>query len=192
MYFGNINDTDLNEQHGRIKDNIKTSLTDLLTNNLFHTETTTMAGKTYYKIIPLFYYDKVTTNDKDAQILDRLIICQSKADTVFNFTSPHLHKKYKIYTTYITGTDNQYYYHIRILDEWGRGIPDQTCQITSETPDQTTTTIDTGTLTRIDESSNKGDYNSKYDTPPISETLTSNQNGLIIYTTEETSITYLL
>lgn len=189
MYFGNINNDDFNERHGTIQDNIKTSLTDILTNDLFRVETTTMASKTYYKIIPLFYYDEVTCTDTEAKIMDRLIILQSKTDTILNFTSPHIHLKHKIHTKAIQGTNQQYYYHIRILDEWARPIPEQNCTITTTTPDTAVTTIDTDTLLQIDTPSNKGDFTTKYNTPPIAETLTTNKNGLITYNTEEPAIT---
>ena len=189
VYFGNINNDDFNERHETIKDNIKISLTDLLSNDLFRVETTTMASKTYYKIIPLFYYDEVTCTDTEAKIMDRLIICQSKPDTILKFISPHIHQKHKIYTTVIQGINQQYYYHIRILDEWGRPIPNITCKITNTPPDNPVTTIGTETLLQIDNMNNKGDFTTKYNTQPASEQVTSNNNGLIIHTTEETEFT---
>ena len=189
MYFGNINNTDFNERHGTIKDNIKISLTDLLTNDLFRVETVTMATKTYYKIIPLFYYDEVTCTDKEAQIMDRLIICKNKADTVFNFTSPHLHLKYKLYSSVVQGTNDLYYYHIHILDEWARPVPNLQCRVTSETPTESVTTIDTETLAQIDVTANKGDFTSKYSNNPSYQILISNKNGLLVFVTEETEFT---
>lgn len=87
MYFSNMSNEELQHFHHTVGVDFSMSLTDVLNSNLFHVET--IVADTIYRVCPLFYCEKITSNNSIDKILDTtcLILQKREKETYLSFTT---------------------------------------------------------------------------------------------------------
>jgi hypothetical protein len=150
-----------------------------------------MIGNNLFKIVehgnfaeinPLFYYDSVEVSDKTAVIRQNNIIIKKNNNTEFTFTSTQLIKNVQVYTQKV----NDDYYMVYILNEWCDGyhsipvrVTTSECEDILEVPLESTTLLTNDYL---------GDFTTYYTEPIETTDYTTNQDGLILHITNETTL----
>ena len=177
MYFGHLNNPDLNYLHKNIKTNNTFKYTNMTSNNLFKL----IEHGDYVEVNPLFYYDKVEVSDPNAVIRQNNIIITKDDDTTFTFTSTQKIKDVQVYTKKVSD-----FYLIYILNEWCKGLHDIPVRVTTtECDDMEAVSLEATTLLTEDY---LGDFDSFYDEPIETTDYNSNTDGLITYITTESTI----
>ena len=82
MYFTNIANKELQNFHGKVKNNFNMTLSEIMNNRLFKVEN---MGE-ILRIYPLFYTDRIESSNPNDNIIDnKCIICENKEDTTLFF-----------------------------------------------------------------------------------------------------------
>ena len=177
MYFGHLNNPDLNFLHKNIKTNNTFKYTNMTSNNLFKL----VEHGDYVEVNPLFYYDTVEVSDPNAVIRQNNIIITKDDDTTFTFTSEQRITDVQVYVKKVSGV-----YLVYLLNEWCQGLHSIPVRITTtDCEDIETITLETTTLLTSDY---LGDFDSFYDEPIETTNHNSNPNGLVTYITTEPPI----
>ena len=177
MYFGTLNDNDLNNLHHTTHVNLTIKYEDMISNDLFYL----IDHDTFVEVNPLFYYDKVEVSDKEAVIRQNNILLKKNNNTRFTFTSQQTPSIVQVHT-HKTSTNWQIY----IINQWCKGLHDIPVRITTTaTSDIETINPDTTTILTTDYINN---FNTLYDTPPETDNYTTLQNGIITHTTTATTL----
>ena len=177
MYYGHLNNPDLNYLHHNIKANTTLKYTDMTSNNLFKL----VDHGDHVEVNPLFYYDAVEVSDPNAVIRQNNIIITKDDDTEFVFTSQQRIKDVQIYTKKVNNV-----YLIYILNEWCKGLHDIPVRVTTtECDDMEAVSLEATTVLTDDY---LGDFQSFYDEPIETTDYNSNTNGLVTYITTESAV----
>ena len=178
MYYGHLNDSDLNFLHGKTLVTKTFKYADMVSNNLFKI----FEHGDFVEINPLFYYDSVEVSDKTAVIRQNNIIIKKNNNTEFTFTSTQLIKNVQVYTQKV----NDDYYMVYILNEWCDGLHNIPVRVTtSENDDIPSIPLETTTILT---DNYLGDFNTYYTEPIETTDYTTNQDGLILHITNETTL----
>lgn len=178
MYYGNLNNPDLNFLHHKTLVNSTFKYSEMIGNNLFKI----VEHGDFAEINPLFYYDSVEVSDKTAVIRQNNIIIKKNNNTEFTFTSTQLIKNVQVYTQKV----NDDYYMVYILNEWCDGLHSIPLRVTtSECEDILEVPLESTTLLTNDY---LGDFTTYYTEPIETTDYTTNQDGLILHITNETTL----
>ena len=177
MYYGHLNNPDLNYLHHNIKSNTTLKYTDMTSNNLFKL----VGHGDHVEVNPLFYYDAVEVSDPNAVIRQNNIIIIEDEDTEFTFTSEQRINDVQVYVKKVSGV-----YLVYLLNEWCQGLHSIPVRITTtDCEDIETITLETTTLLTSDY---LGDFQSFYDEPIETIDHNTNTNGLVTYITTESTV----
>lgn len=178
MYYGHLNDSDLNFLHGKTLVTKTFKYADMVSNNLFKI----FEHGDFVEINPLFYYDSVEVSDKTAVIRQNNIIIKKNNNTEFTFTSTQLIKNVQVYTQKV----NDDYYMVYILNEWCDGYHSIPVRVTT-TPNDDIPSIPLESTILLTEDY-LGDFNTYYTEPIETTDYITNQDGLIIHIPNETTL----
>ena len=177
MYYGNLNNPDLNFLHHKTLVNATFKYSEMIGSNLFKI----FEHGDFVEINPLFYYDTVEVTDKTAVIRENNIIIKQNNNTEFTFTSTQRITNVQIYCQKVNSN-----YMIYILNEWCDGYHSIPVRITtSENEDIPLIPLETTTILTDDY---LGDFNTYYTEPIETTDYITNQDGLILHITNETTI----
>ena len=178
MYYGNLNNPDLNFLHHKTVVNATFKYSEMINNNLFKI----FEHGDFVEINPLFYYDNVEVSDKTAVIRENNIIIKKNNNTEFTFTSTQRINQVQLYCQKV----NENYYLVYILNEWCDGLHSIPVRVTtSECETIPEVSLETTTILTDDY---LGDFNTYYTEPIETTDYTTNQDGLILHITNETTI----
>lgn len=178
MYYGHLNDKDLNFLHHRTLVSRTFKYEDMSSNTLFKI----VEHGNFVEINPLFYYANVEVSDPTAVIRENNIIIKKNNNTEFTFTSPQKIQQVQVYAK---KTDNAY--SIYLLNEWCDGLHDIPVRVTTAFCD-TMLGVPLETTTILTEDY-RGDFKTYYPNEHIETTdYTTSTDGLIIHITDTTPI----
>lgn len=177
MYYGNLNNPDLNFLHHRTVVNATFKYSEMIENNLFKI----FEHGDFAEINPLFYYDNVEVSDETAVIRENNILLKKNNNTEFVFTSTQRITNVQIYCQKVNSN-----YMIYILNEWCDGYHSIPVHVTtSENDDIPSIPLETTTLLTDDY---QGDFNTYYTEPIETSDYTTNKKGLTIHNTPQNTI----
>lgn len=178
MYYGNLNNDDLNFLHHQTVVNATFKYSEMINNTLFKI----FEHGDFAEINPLFYYDNVEVTDKEAVIRKNNIIIKKNNNTSFTFTSTQRINQVQLYCQKV----NENYYLVHILNEWCDGLHSIPVRVTtSECETIPEVSLETTTILTDDY---LGDFNTYYTEPIETTDYITNQDGLILHITNETTL----